>query len=114
MFQMPTHEIGGAIVRRTFQCGAKRVTSGQRLTGDEVKAMPVANRNALVEKKYMDLIPNGGGVAAKGERFVISAGFGRFYVVEGRKLNAESLDREQAYALAGTAAPAPKGSKTRK
>ncbi|HVM96147.1 MAG TPA: hypothetical protein VMT89_07145 [Candidatus Acidoferrales bacterium] len=107
MFQMADNEIGGAIVRRTFRSGGRQLFTGARLTAQEVLSFPKANRNALAEKRYIDLIPKADqtSVAAKGERFVINAGFGKFYVIEGKKLNDEPIDREQAYALAGTEAP---------
>lgn len=114
MFQIPADQIGGAVVRRTFSSRGKRLISGTRLSAAEVLAFPQANRNALSDKHYIDLFPKGGvdsSVSASGERFVISAGFGRFYVIEGKKLNDDPLDREQAYALAGTQAPPKPGRK---
>ena len=69
-------------------------------------SFPKLNRMALAEKRYIDLVPKGAvGSAASGQRFVISEGFGRFNVIEGKKLNEEALDREQAYALAGIDPP---------
>jgi hypothetical protein len=108
MFQMRPEQIGGAIVRRTFSSGGTRLTSGTKLSAEQVLAFATANRNALVDKRFIDLFPKSGGidsVSESAERFVVSAGFGRFHVIEGRKLNDEPLDREQAYALAGTEAP---------
>ena len=105
MFHMNPEQIGGAIVRRTFMSKGKRLVSGMTLSGDEVRNFPVINRNALIDKRYIDVYPRGGEVAEPGERFVISAGFGRFFVIEGKKLNDEALDREQAYALAGVEPP---------
>lgn len=107
MFQLKEHEIGGAIVRRTFTTDGKKLVPGQRLTEQEVLSFPTLNRMALAEKRWIDLVPKNGTTAApeKAERFVISAGFGNFHVIEGKKLNDEALDREQAYALAGIAPP---------
>lgn len=114
MFQMPASQIGGAIVRRTFSCGDRQLRNGERLSAEQVLAMPISNRNALVDKKYMDLFPKGGdasGAAASGERFVISMGFGKYMVIEGRKITDGPIDREQAYALAGKAVPPEKAAK---
>ena len=110
MFQLPVNEIGGAIVRRTFMTGGKKLLPGQRLTAEEVLSFPPLNRMALAEKRWIDLIPkasNNRKAPEQGERFVVSAGFGSFHVIEGKKLNDEALDREQAYALAGTVPPKP-------
>ena len=106
MFQIPAEQIGGAVVRRTFTTGGKRLTPGMQLSAEQVLAFPKLNRMALAEKRYIDLFPkNPNAVSGNGasKRYVVSAGFGRFHVIEGRKLNDEALDRDQAYALAGTA-----------
>ena len=104
MFQMPAKEIGGAIVRRTFSCGGKQLQSGMKLTAEQVLAMPTLNRMALVDKRYMDLVPVAS-TQAKGERFVMHDGSTGYFVLEGRYINDEALDREQAYALAGKSDP---------
>jgi len=115
MFAMKEAEIGGAVVRRVFSSGGKQLTPGTRLTGDEVRKIPKANRNALVGKHFMELFPAGDVSAPTGgERFVVSMGFGKFVVIEGRKMTAEPLDREQAYALAGQPVPNGKPSRQRK
>jgi hypothetical protein len=116
MFRMAIDQIGGAVVRRTFSSGGRRLVAGMKLTREEVLSFPTANRNALAEKTFIDLYPLSGSSDAptgKTDRFVVSAGFGRFHVIEGRKLNDEPLDREQAYALAGMEAP-PKATRRKK
>ena len=107
MHQMRADQIGGAIVRRTFKAGDQRLFSGMRLTREQVLAFPTLNRNSLAEKRYIDLFPITETAAPSGatERFVISGGFGKFHVIEGKKLNDEPLSREQAYALAGQPEP---------
>jgi hypothetical protein len=107
MFQMRADQIGGAIVRRSFSSGGTRLVAGTKLTAEQVLAFPTTNRNALADKRYIDLFPASGDAPTTGssERFVVSAGFGRFHVIQGKKLNDEPLDREQAYALAGVPAP---------
>ena len=110
MFQMPANQIGGAIVRRQVRTSNGDWQPGMRISAADVLAMPQVNRNALVDKKYIELFPKGGdqAVAAEGERFVISVGFGKYMVIEGKKLTDEPIDREQAYALAGKPEPASK------
>jgi hypothetical protein len=105
MFQIAAKDIGGGIVRRTFSSGGKRLYAGMKLTGEQVRLFNPANRMALIEKRFIDVYPVGTDSALTGERFVISAGFGAFNVIEGRKLNDEPLNREQAYALAGIPEP---------
>lgn len=110
MFQIPKEQIGGAVVRRTFTTGGKKLTPGTQLTAEEILKFPTLNRMALAEKRYIDLFPKNPNAVSgdgKSQRYVVSAGFGRFHVIEGRKLNDEALDREQAYALAGTSPPKP-------
>lgn len=116
MFQMKASEIGGAVVRRVFTSGGKQLTPGTRLSEADVLRIPAINRNALIGKKYMEIYPKGdaanlGGVAA--ERFVVSMGFGKYIVIEGRKL-CDPIVREQAYALAGQDMPAGKPSRVKK
>jgi hypothetical protein len=98
-------EIGGAVVRRTFTFDTRRLKTGDRLTRDEVIGMPGANRAALIEKQYIDVLPRASDqevdVADPDvERHVVNRGFGKWDVIEGRKLNAEPLDKDEAEALA--------------
>lgn len=110
MIPLHPNQIGGARVQRGFNMGGKRLLSGHNLTGDEVRSIPHANRVALVEKGFLVLWPvdagNGPGQQPAGNvRFVRPIGFGRYDVIEGRKLNDEYLDKESAYALAGIEMP---------
>jgi len=113
MFQLKMDEVGGAVVRRVFSTGGKQLTPGTILSREQVLAFPPLNRRALAEKRYIDLFPvnptNPTGAQGNAERFVISAGFGRFFVIEGKKLNEEAITREEAYALCGMHAPKKKG-----
>lgn len=116
MFQMAASEIGGAVVRRVFSSGGKQLTPGTRLSSEEVLRIPTINRSALINKKYIEVYPKGDLIApgASGsERFVVSMGFGKFIVLEGKKL-CDPIDREQAYALAGQPVPAGKPSRAKK
>lgn len=99
-------EIGGGTVRRTFKFGDEQVFSGKTLTADQILGMPINNRRALIEKGYISVYPKAPDAPAakreaKGERHVVSAGFGRFDVIEGVKLNEASLSKDEAMELAG-------------
>lgn len=104
------NEIGGAVVLQSIRTddGTGQMVQrmrGYRLSAEAVLKMPISNRNAMVSKKIIELFPkapDSAARAAQGERHVVSAGFGRFDVIEGRKLNQASLSKEEAQALAGT------------
>ena len=102
MYHMPLNQIGGAVVRRTFKSGGRQLTSGSRLSGDEVRSFPALNRRALIEKKYIEVFPlnTDAGTVSGGKRFVVSRGFGKFDVIEGKKLNDDALDKDTARVLA--------------
>ncbi len=114
-----TQDIGGGIVRRAFKTRRGdelvQLTNGTRLTAEEIQAMPASNRNALIDKRYIEVYPKdpdpAPAKAAKGaKRFIVSHGFGRYSVVEGRALNSDHLSKEEAEAMLGTKK---KGSKTK-
>jgi hypothetical protein len=132
MIPMHPSQIGGAKVMRTFRLGDRQMYHGAMLTGDEVRAMAHNNRNALIEKGFLMVWPKevgmipGDGVsapiiapsapppvslpAASAERHVSARGFGKWDVIEGRKVNDKPLTREEAHKLAGL--PPPSGSGT--
>lgn len=97
--------IGGGVVRRRFSLAGEVMLAGRELTGAQIRAMTTANRKALLRAGFLDVWPVHSGPS--GDRFVVNLGFGKFDVVEGRKLNSEPLTKEQATALA-TSAPAVK------
>lgn len=106
MIPMHPNQIGGARVQRGFQLGGRRVLAGDTLTGDEVRGIRQSNRTALVESGYLLLWPKdaGAGPAQPPQgsvRFIAPRGFGKYDVIEGRKLNDEPLTKEQAHELAG-------------
>jgi hypothetical protein len=102
---LPDDMIGGGVVRRRIGvAGGDGVLAGTRLTREQVLAMPVANRRAMISTGHISVWPLNEQVG--GERFAVHLGFGKYDVVEGRKLNAEPLTKEQAEALAGIAAAA--------
>lgn len=90
-------DIGGAIVRRPFQFGDRHLMPGARLTAEEVASIPYANRSALIDKKMMETFPKSESTP-KGDvkRFLISAGFGRYHVVEGVQLTEAALPKKDA------------------
>jgi len=100
---MNLNEIGGGVVRRTFRMGSEQVFSGKKLTREQILAMPIVNRTALIEKKYIEVF-----MAAPGDRHIIALTEGGFDVIEGRKLNEFPLTRAQAHELAGTIDEVPK------
>lgn len=106
-------QIGGGIVKRTFNNGGRHMRSGERLTAEEILGWPTANRQALIDKKFIEVWPKGdvshplGSVEPAG-RHLVSLGSGRFNVVEGRVVNTEPLTRSQAMALAGIEPVRPK------
>lgn len=85
--------IGGGVVIRHFTMGGEHVGPGRQLTRDEVLALPVNNRQALIDQGRLDVYPPGG------ELHLISRGFGKYDVIQGSKLNIEPLSKEQAQAM---------------
>lgn len=90
-------DIGGGKVLRYFNNGPEAMRPGRDLTRDEILAWPKANRSALIENGQISIYPP---AAVKGERFIVSAGFGKYNVFQGSKLTAEPLaTKEEALAL---------------
>jgi hypothetical protein len=50
-------DIGSARVRRTFTMRGKIFYPNHRLSTDEVLAIPIANRRALVDAGYLEIYP---------------------------------------------------------
>ncbi len=100
-------KIGAAVVTFPFRMGEKWLRSGTQLTHDQLAKMGTTNRNSLIDRNFIYVVPKSmvGQIvdvpmAERQERHVVSRGFGRFDVIEGRKLNDEPLDKEAATALA--------------
>lgn len=110
--RLSAHEIGGGIARRTFTSGGVRIVAGRRFSGDELRAMPAANRNSLIENRFIEVWPKVDAEPAADsqaepvatERFTVSRGFGKYDVVEGFRLNEAPLSKDEAVALAGAGA----------
>jgi hypothetical protein len=50
-------DIGSARVRRTFMMRGENLKPNRRLSADEVLAIPIANRRALVDAGYLEIYP---------------------------------------------------------
>jgi hypothetical protein len=124
MLRPPTiGEIGFGRVERKITVGDEELLRGRELTYEQLAAMPAANRNALIENRFISVFPKGVAVrrpdgqvparveiveGASGEMHVIAKGFGRWDVIQG-SIVASGLSKEAAEQLAGksgaTAAP---------
>ncbi len=116
--------IGGGRVIRPFNIAGERQHAGKAFSGEEVRAMPHANRQALIDNGFLAVWPMASRPTASAAgpagasptaaanspmaRHVSSRGFGRYDVIEGVKINSEPLSREEANALAGIAQEANK------
>ena len=101
---LPPDQIGGGVVRQRFTSVGRQLTVGDRLTREEVLAIPRANRDALVRNSQLLLVPTHpeNAAAAAGrptERFMLSLGGGKYGVIEGWKLTADPVSKAEAEAL---------------
>lgn len=100
-------DIGGAVVRRRFSHGGKELLNGMVLSAGEVENLRPTNRKALIDNGFIQVFPKpmrshleSDLDATPVQRHAVSIGFGRWDVIEGKKVNAEPLTKEQAFALA--------------
>jgi hypothetical protein len=110
--------IGGGRVTRPFKSlqiepSGRNLRVGRELTAEQIMAIPIKNRRALVERGWIEVwaakrharaTPTPAGV----DRHVVQVGFGRhiFYnVIEGVKVNDTPLTKEEAMAMAGKTEP---------
>jgi len=105
MIPVQDDAIGGAVVRRRINRGDRApLLSGDRLTRDEVLAMPPANRRALVATERLWLLPIGKATEAgddmRATSHVVQVGKNLFDVIQGVKLNDQPLSKEAAEELA--------------
>ena len=99
--QIADTDIGGARVRRVFSMRGEQVQANRHLSVDEVLAIPIANRRALVDAGFLEVYPKRSPAKHVNEaRFVIRTG-DKFDVIAGHKLNTEPLSRPEADRLAG-------------
>ena len=99
---MREEEIGGGIVRRGFRRGDTYLKAGYTLSGDEIRAIPHANRQALIDSHFLELFPLPANMPppVPGERFIVRRGETSYDVIEGRRLNREPLSEDAAMELA--------------
>jgi len=112
---IPIHhsQIGGGKVERPFKMGDKTLPRGTVLDREAVLSIRISNRGSLIDKGYLSVWPREAVAQQMAqqhssepqERHVVNCGFGRYNVVEGRRLNEQVLDRESAYLLAGKPLP---------
>lgn len=95
-------DIGGAIVTSAFRRGTEYVLRGTRLSREDVLAIRKPNRNSMIENGVISIYPLAGESPGRApvERHVISRGFGKFDVIEGRQLNDAPMSKEDAEELA--------------
>lgn len=112
--RLPIEQVGGGSVIRSFRMNGEIVRVGTRFTGDEIRSWQAANRRELLDR-FLCVWPKApdGGIASteqvaaaeRAERHVVSLGFRTYAVIEGVRLNAAPLSREDAYKLAGKPDP---------
>jgi hypothetical protein len=100
-------EIGGGVVRRRFTMNGETLPVGTHLTAAQIAS--IANGRSLIRIGHIHTYPRIPGSAAEqsGNRFVVNLGFGKFDVIEGRKLNDEPMTKDDALVLAGGGAIEP-------
>jgi hypothetical protein len=102
-------DLGGARVRLTFATVLKdgtqrRFRADEHLTRDEV--LSFRNRRDLASAGYIEPYPlkvitrERDAASKPADRFIVGIGKGQYNVIEGHRLNAEPLTRDQADALA--------------
>ena len=102
--QIADADIGGARVRRVFSMRGEHLQANRHLSADEVLAIPISNRRALIDAGFLEVYPKRSPVKHVNEaRFVIRTG-DKFDVIVGHKLNTEPLSRPDADRLAGRTA----------
>lgn len=101
MLLIADQDIGGARVRRIFTMAGRVMRAGDELTGDEVRALPVANRRALMEAQYIEVWPRPREADTSAmQRFIVHRPPGKFDVVAGARINEHPLSRAEAEELA--------------
>lgn len=93
-------QAGGAYVRRRFTFGERDVGPGETLTAEQIASIPQANLVALINTGKLELWPAAPAQMFVAERFAVNLGFGRWTVIEGRKLTDTPVTKAEAEALA--------------
>jgi hypothetical protein len=97
MLLIGSNEIGGGYVRLAFTDSERRYKPGQPLTAAQIKAFH--NHRRMIDIGKIAVYPPAPS-AGLADRHIVSIGFGRFDVIEGRKLNNKRLTKDEAEALA--------------
>lgn len=126
MRPIPMETVSCGKVLRGFNSDGGRVKAGTILTHEQLSKMPRQNRDVMVEKNWIILIPKDPMNSAKPsqvsppavadgqpQRHLVSLGFGRFDVIEGVKLNEKPLRKKEAEALAGVKSTKKGGKKSK-
>jgi hypothetical protein len=94
-----SNEIGGGFVRLAFSDSARRYKPGEALTATQIKAFH--NHRRMIDIGKIAVYPPAPSMAQLPHpRHIVSTGFGRFDVIEGRKINDKPLTKEEAEKLA--------------
>lgn len=107
--QSVENDIGGALVIFPFTIsdgdGVRKARPGEKLTEEQVRAMPRANLKALKASGKLHVIGKAESErASPAQIFVVHRGSGKYDVIEGVKINDEPITKEQAEALSGVEA----------
>jgi hypothetical protein len=99
MLMIGSNDIGGGYVRLAFTDSARRYNPGEALTAAKIKSFH--NHRRLIDVGKIAVYPPAPATAQlPPPRHIVSTGFGRFDVIEGRKLNDKPLTKEEADKLA--------------
>lgn len=94
-------EIGGGFVRRAFTDRGERLKVGHQLTAERIKSWP--NGHVLEKNGFIATYPPPpNGAAEPAKRHVVQLGFGKYGVIEGRKLHDRPMTKDEAERLASS------------
>jgi len=91
-------EFGGAYVRRRLEFNGVDRLPGSILTAADVESIPLANRTSLVNTGRIELFP-APPPSEPVARIIVSAGGGKYHVVEGRQITDAPVTKAEAVAL---------------
>lgn len=107
MTRIAAENIGFAIVKRRFASGGVNYVPGSEtgeLSREFLLAMPPANRDAMVDARQIEIYPRSvlrsGGAPPKGEKHLVTRGFGKYDVIQGSIIGT-GMTKEAALALIG-------------
>jgi hypothetical protein len=118
---MKIDDIGSGRAERRIKINGTERIRGDELSHADLASMATANRNALIENRFITVFPKSvqvrGGLGAagpavaavEGEFHVVARGFGKYDVIKGVVLLAEATKDAAAEFVATEQAKAPKG-----